>query len=342
VNENYDVSLIVADGKGDELANGVDIIDVGVRAKSRIFRMIKTVKDVYKKAIELDGDLYHFHDPELMLVGLLLKKHGKKVVFDIHEDLPRQILRKGWIPTFLRKPLSWLIKKLEYYTAKKVDAVVTVTPEIASRFSFVKVTEVRNYVLLSEFDNSLLTQTLPIKKNLITYIGGISKDRGIVQMVESFFYVNDKLTLGGKFQGKGLQNHVEDLRSWDKVDFLGWQSRDMVSTLLSHSIIGLVVLQPTGDYENAFPVKRFEYMASGVAVISSDFPLWRDIVDGANCGLCVDSTSPSAIADAINQLIECPEKAIEMGINGRKAVIDKYNWNSEFDKLIKLYSELLR
>ncbi|MCR8922129.1 glycosyltransferase family 4 protein [Dasania sp. GY-MA-18] len=336
----YLVSLIVADGKGGEVKSKVKIVDVG-EEKNRFLRITSTVFKVFKKAKELDADIYHLHDPELMPVALLLKLLKKKVVFDIHEDLPRQVLRKYWLPYMLRKPISLIVESLEFVTAKFVDAIVTVTPSIAKRFPFSRVIEVRNYALLSEFkDNSAENNSLKNKK-LVTYIGGISKDRGIAVMVNAIDIVDEKLTLGGRFQGTNLQEEIEVLEGWRNVDFLGWQTRSQISKLLSNSLVGLVVLQPTGDYEDALPVKMFEYMASGAAVIASNFPLWREIINEVQCGLCVDPTSPVEVAGAINSLLDKPEMAIGMGLRGRRAVLDRYNWNTELSKLLALYEDLL-
>ena len=153
--ENYEVSLIVADGKGDEVKNGIHIYDVG-KLQGRLNRIFKTTKKVFKKAIELDSDIYHLHDPELLWIGRLLKQAGKTVIFDAHEDVPRQILAKPYIPTWLRKPVSITVEWLENFVVRRLDAVVVPTPTILERFLALgtRAVEVRNYPLYEEVGNS--------------------------------------------------------------------------------------------------------------------------------------------------------------------------------------------
>ncbi len=119
-------------------------------------------------------------------------------------------------------------------------------------------------------------------------------------------------------------------------------SRQEVANLLGKSSVGLVTYLPAPNHVDAQPNKLFEYMSVGLPVIASNFPLWREIVVDNNCGLCVDPTNPKEIADAINYFFNKNSESLKMGLNGKKAVENIYNWNPEEIKLISLYKELLK
>ena len=336
---NYQVNLIVADSNGDEIKNDVHIYDVG-KLNGRINRIFKTTKKVLEKAIELDSDIYHFHDPELIPVGLKLKKLGKKVIFDAHEDVPKQILGKHYLNRYLLKILSMLFEAYENYSAKKFDGVVCATPYIRDKFLKINPNsvDVNNFPIISELSNTIAWNQ---RSNEVCYIGAIAKIRGIKEIVKAMeFTENISLNLAGKFVESDVETEVKSYDGWAKVNELGFLDREGIAKILQDSKVGLVTLHPIINYQDALPVKMFEYMLSGIPVISSDIKLWQDIVEDAECGICVDPMKPKEIAQAIKNIIDNPHQAQQMGENGKKAVLKKYNWNNEEHKLLKLYEEL--
>ena len=124
------------------------------------------------------------------------------------------------------------------------------------------------------------------------------------------------------------------------VKFIGRISRKGVNDLYGSARAGIVIYQPAENHYEAQPVKMFEYMAAGLPVIASNFPLWKKIIEETGCGICVDPKDPKAVRKACLDLINNPQKGEEMGRQGRQAVILKYSWDSEEKKLLDLYSEL--
>ena len=336
----YEVHL-VAPGAPDSFVDGVNIHGVKKETGSRLKRMTKTVNRVYEKGLEIDADVYHFHDPELIPVGLKLKKRGKKVIYDVHEDVPRQILSKHWLPSILRKPISFIFEKYENYAAKKFDAIITATPFINNRFKSLgcNAVNVNNYPIIDELYTP--TTDWSKKKRAVCYVGGIAKIRGINEMVESIDKTDAVLLLGGAFSNPTDKENVQKKKGWSKVKELGFLNRTQISEVFQQAMAGLVVLHPTINYIDALPVKMFEYMAAGLPVIASNFPLWRDIIEGNKCGICVDPLNINEISQAVQWIIDNPDEAKEMGQRGRKAVEEKFNWENESKKLIGVYQELL-
>lgn len=341
-NAGYDVSLIVADGRGEEIKNGVRILDVGEKGRGRLARITKTVKKLFLEARKQNSNIYHFHDPELIPLGILLKLLGHKVVYDVHEDVPRQVMSKHWIPAFLRAPVAWGVILFEWLAAKILDGIVAATPTIVVRFPYGKSILVQNFPIIAEFSVSC---PLPYCERLngFVYVGVIEDIRGAREMVRAMGWLQDlpavKLEMAGVFSPAALGDELRSCSAWPLVNYHGHLGRDRVVSLLAGARAGLVVLHPTRNYPEAYPVKMFEYMAAGLPVIASDFPLWRKIIHDAECGLLVDPMNHKEIADAMRWIVEHPIEAELMGERGR-AAIKKYNWENEEKKLLSFYGEL--
>lgn len=332
----YDVSLIVQNDK-DEVIDGVKIIGID-KPKNRRERMIRIARQVYQRALECDADIYHFHDPELIPTGLRLKSKGKKIVYDVHEDVPQQILSKEWIPAPLRKTISWTIERIENYAAKRFDYIVTATDYIAKRFTLLNkcVIAVKNYPICIEGNLMPFSNR---SKQICFISSHLSLIRAIVPIIESMMYIDAELIIAGEMDDS-IAEILQQMDGWKKTRYVGFVDKETVQSIMSCSRVGLELFSLEPNYMNALPTKMFEYMMEGLPVVVTDIPILREIIDKYNCGFYINSLEPKDIADRINWLLDNPEVANEMGIRGQKAVKHEYNWSTEAEKLISIYKQL--
>lgn len=337
----HEVTLVVADGLGSELRNGVSILDAGAFG-GRKDRILNAPRRILSIALTLEPDIFHLHDPELLPIGLRLKRMRQRVIFDSHEDAPAQILEKP----YLNRPTLWVIasclQRYESWACRRFDGVVAATPYIRDKFLRInsETVAVNNFPLLNE-----LAADVPWndKQAEVCYVGGIGKVRGILEMIQAMSRVQSqaRLNLCGKFNDQAVEAAARANEGWAQVNDLGFVDRVGLRDVLGRSVAGLVTFHPAHNHMNAQPNKMFEYMSAGIPVIASNFPLWRGIVEGSECGLCVDPLNWKEIASAIDYLVRHPQVAREMGRNGRRAVETHYNWSTEQDKLLAFYRKVL-
>ena len=339
----YDVSLIAQHNKKETVEN-IKIIPLP-KPKNRFERFLKTDYLLYKKALQQKADVYHFHDPELLPWMIMLKKKMQtKIIYDVHEDVPCQILNKHWLPRIIRGFIAKIVGSTEWLSAKIFDAILPATTKIANRFPTIKTTVIHNFPIITDFSiNSIPYFERPLS---FVYAGGIAKIRGIMEAIQALSLLNDvpqkKLELAGPFDHKKFFETLKSLPGWTLVNYYGTIPEKQVNLLLGKVRAGLVLHQPVPNEIDALPIKLFQYMAAGLPIIASNFPAWKKIINKANCGLLVDPLDTKAISKAMRWILKNPEEAKIMGQRGRRAIELNYNWENESKKLLEIYEKLLK
>lgn len=335
----FEVYLIVADGKGNELINNVHIIDVGEREISISKRILLTTNKILDSAIMTKAEIFHLHDPELLKIAKNLLKLGSKVIYDSHENMPQTVLSKQYLPPLARRSMSTIARLVENSVVSKLNGVIGATSTIRDRFLSVNknTININNYPKISERESDIDWFS---RTNSICYIGGITKIRGAMELIESLSGIDVILHLAGKYQPFSIREILTAHAEWKKVKEYGFVDRASVNNIYKVSKVGMVTLHPIINYLNSLPVKMFEYMNAGLPVICSNFPLWEQIVVVNKCGVSVNPLHPQQIGEAIKLLLKNDNLAYELGQKGKELIDDKFNWNKESAKLIQFYAQI--
>lgn len=332
---NFEVFLLVADSKADEELNNIKIVNVSSKPMNRIYRIFVTTKKLYLKALELNCDLYLIHDPELIPIGLKLKTNGKKVIFDSHEDFPRQILEKDWIPFFFRKILSNAADAYYGKSLKKFDAVFTVAPHFVDilRKSSDHVYMITNYPLIEGELTQYTYEDYCLRQNNLCYTGSVYKNslqENILTAIEGIQKLNYYVV--GDLNRK-LKKRLSKFSSYEKVIFIDKVPKKELVKIYEKVSIGIVIFDysPNVGYKKGTlgNNKIFEYMQYSLPIICTDFELWKAIVDKYKCGIYVNPHNIIGIKSAIKYLMENKQEAYQMGQNGKRAVLEEYNWATQ-------------
>ena len=283
-----------------------------------------------------EPDVVHFHDPELIPFALGLKRRGCRVIYDVHEDVPADIYSKAWIPSLVKPAVAHGMELVERNTARRFDAIVAATPAIANRFRRygAAVSLVRNSVRLEEFIEP--TFDVPRCRQAV-YVGHISFNRGLIEMVEACAIANLPLVMAGSI---GASEAAWLKKSATQVIYRGKLDRSAIAKLLNESLIGLCLFRSDPNHLHAIPTKVFEYMAAGLPVVTSDLPTCREIVETAACGFAVSLKERKELSGKLTMLANNPRRALELGLAGRAAVVRNYSWEQDASELRALYERM--
>ncbi len=341
-NGGYDVNLI-APHEGDEIRFGIKIHAIR-KTKGRITRLAVLPWVALLKAVHIRPRprIFHFHDPELIPIGFLLALIGKHVIYDVHEDIPKQILSKNLLlPRRITGTIGRILGWLEKITCLFFDAMITVNEDISKRLGERKSFIVRNFPLLRQFP------VMHSKKKdscapVIIYAGGLTSARGTLDLVRAMadVQIDSTLILYGEWESEVFRKECEREKGWERVKYKGYVSIEKVYDAIRDASIGISTLHPFPNYLRSLPLKIFEYMACAIPVIASDFPFWHELF--GESVIYVDPMNHLEISKCIDMLLKDLHIQKEMGKRGRKLVETEYNWEKESKKLLKTYESVWR
>jgi glycosyltransferase involved in cell wall biosynthesis len=338
----YETHLVAANAPNG-IKDGIHLHGIDFNQTNRFNRMTMLVRAIYLKAREIDAQLYHIHDPELIPASIFLKLAGKKIIYDVHEDVPQQILSKDYLADY-RLWVSTAFQLFEKFSVKLFNFIIPATEPIAQRFMLLSdnVMSVKNYAIFQNLNHLSHKRYNNTDKLKIIFVGSIYSERGIEEVMQALNML-PHVPLEFKLYGRGEEDYLSRLKAMDKLgrlEYLGYLPSLNVINKIAEFDIGFIYDHPLKRHMEGLPVKLFEYMAAGVPIIAPDYPYWKEIIEGNNCGLCIKPRDPKAFANAVEYLND-PEIRELMGENGRKAIINKYNWEKESQKLLSIYEAIL-
>lgn len=339
----FEVYLLVNDMLDNEEVSGVHIISSHYCCKNRLDRMINSTRILQSIAIELDAVVYHIHDPELLPLAKKLKKNGKRVIFDSHEFYSKQMQNKPYLPKIVSRIVAKVYSAYEKNVLKTIDGIIiAATLDGINPFDGIckNVTIIGNFPII---DNCLLSN---IKGNCkykqsLCYVGELREDRGITNDILAAYSIGATLYLAGEFD-ENYKQEISKMVEYKCVEYLGYLDKIKVMELISKCMIGLYVESDVGQNLciDTLGTKAYEYMSQGLPVILSDCKYHRLAVDQYKFGICVKADSVEELKQSIKYLFDNPQKATEMGANGKKAVEQYFNWSVEEKKLIRFYNSI--
>ncbi len=336
----HSVTLIITHEQ-NEVIDGVRIVAL-IKRKNRLRRMLLAPLQALRYAFREKADVYHFHDPELIPVCMVLKMAGKKVIYDVHENTAQQMLNKKYLDNKLKKKLAFgLVRFAESLSKLFFDVIIVARPDIAEHWNCSKVRTVINAAVLKTIDEAPVPK-ITADKPVVVYAGGLTDIRGIRQLIQAMEIIGDRaeLWLIGGWQSEDFRKECEQLSGWKQVKYLGYMTVEQVFGYMKKSDIAVVTFLPVPNHLTTLPNKPFEYMACHLPVVMSDFDYWKEIF-GDNV-LFSNPGSPQEVASQIDKLLGDSDLRKTLSGKGRKLVEEKYSWEAESEKLFEIYNALAK
>jgi len=287
------------------------------------------------RALHTNADIYHFHDPELIPLGLLIKYIKRKpVIYDVHEDYYTAIHYKHYIPHILRRPLAFLVRLMEKKAMQVFDCNLFAEDYYKNMFDNISSEDILNYPLPTEIKKEK-HKTI----NLI-YTGHVTKDRGIYNILNFYRFLNHnknkyQLFIIGHIKDNKIIKYIENFQQkYPTITVIGKNKHvdhSIIRKFYAKSDVGLALFDFTKHHHQKILTKFYEYIQAGLYLVVSDYKCWEDFIKKNDCGMII---SP-------NQL----QKGAILFENNLKKIksrkVKKYSWFTEEKKLFKVYARYL-
>lgn len=340
ITAGYEVHLLAADAP-DKNVGGITLHKAPSLQGTFFRRLKETAKAYYPKAIEINAYVYHLHDPELLKLGKKLKAAGRIVIYDVRDNVAQEIRSDNTLSRWYRALAAYWFELFEMRAAKSFDVVIGADQYLRDRFHH------QGCVAVDISDYPSLDQVTALKhsskqERAVCYIGELSEECGLFEMLQAVQKADCKLLLVGKFVSPAEREQALAHPAWKQVEEYDGSVREQTLKVLDRAAAGLVLLAGLPKYMEIEPRQFGEYMSAGLPVICSDFARWKEVVEGYGCGVCVESSSAETVASRINALLSDQAEAKRLGENAAKLAHQRYTWENERKKLLLTYAQVLK
>jgi glycosyltransferase involved in cell wall biosynthesis len=293
--------------------------------------------------------IFHF----FLLPYLLLQKlHKEQTVFFIrHIKLANFIMKYNYL---LDIPLIFEVheifnlttsnenkrdklRSLEYKVYNKADAVISISKSLKEYLINMGTSQKKTHVIYNGVDKNWFDMPRTSYGSYICYIGSLYPWKGVDTLISAMKYLPDErlLIIGGGRRLGELKILADREGVSGRVTFIGTVSHDKVPEYLSDAKIAVLPNILNGPSQFSSPIKLFEYIASGVPIIASDIPVFKEIlVDGKNA-ILFEPGNKQALAESIGKITHDLEQARRMAISARKNA-ENYTYQKRAEKIFEV------
>ncbi len=335
-----EIKILLDDGKPEEIISDIEIKSVPYiyKSKNRLVDYYFKKKLYINKIKEIDADIYILHSPELLLLVNDLKKLGKKIIYDAHEDMKSHIKEKEWLPKLVRNPLSLIVNTYMMRKFSQIDGIITPHTHLLYRFLEYGL----NVELIENFPKVTSNSEINTNKKYMCYTGTVyqySYQNEIINAINNSDIIEEYQIAGY------IPDNIEKiLKTSKKYKFVGRLNKVQLSNFYKNALAGFVLYDykrnlgyKAGSYGSN---KLFEYLEAGVAVICTDYYLWKYIIDKYDCGYYIDVSDINTIQSQLEIILKDKNALIEKGKNGKRAIVQEFNWNISEKKLLNFIAEI--
>lgn len=335
----YEVHLIAPGGQ-EKIIGGIALHGAPA-IEGDFFRRLKlTAEEYYPLAKEVNAHFYHLHDPELLELGKMLKRAGRVVIYDVRDNVADEIRADQSLGKLKRKFAAMRFEFKEYGLARTFDLVIGADSFIRDRFHHQGCLAVDINDYFSRDERLEIRADFSQKERAVCFIGDISAERGLFEMLDICNKLGCKLFLAGRFPAAADKEAAMKHSAWRLVEHYDVASRENIVKVLERSMAGVVLFHACQKFAEAEPRQFSDYMHGKIPIVCSDFQLWREIVEANQCGTCAPPLDTAAAGDRLNWLLNHRDKAREFGQNGANLAEQRYTWEAEKKKLLTCYQQI--